>query len=181
MKIKNLACPPLPQTKVFAHIAGPSGSGKTELMYALRRHVKNIALIDLDVFDEKAVENLGWESVPKDDYTLAMLRRLHKIRQVLITRFIERSRRPLVLFGHHIESGFITKFSTENRFLLKVSPKTAAVRRGKRQGLSKAELLLRIAVGQEDIEMLLRKGYIPTTPRRVYTIISCWSKELQEV
>lgn len=98
---------PVP-SKVLAHVAGPSGAGKTELVNKLGESVKNIKLVDLDIFDDQAVKALGWEGKSKNDYTDEMLDRVHAKRQELIDAYIEKSDKPIVFFGHHVEGDNVT-------------------------------------------------------------------------
>lgn len=164
--------------KVIAHISGPSGSGKTELVNILQSRVKNIHLVDLDQFDDEAIESLGWTNIPKNDYSEKMLDTLHKKRQGLIDRFIRQSSKPIIFFGHTTEAGRETHLPAHTRILLSTSPKKAAVRRGKAQKLSPQELLNLIKVGKEDVSFFRGKGYVPMTSREIYNQILVWSKEL---
>lgn len=164
--------------KVLAHIGGPSGAGKTELVNTLQPKVKNIRLVDLDQFDDEATKLLGWEGTPKNDYTNKMLSELHKARQDLINKFIKKSSKPIVFFGHTTEAGKETKLPTTVRILLSTNPKTAAVRRGKAKGLGKKDLSDLIKTGREDVGFMKGRGYISLNSRQVYNLILNWSKEL---
>jgi 2'-5' RNA ligase len=163
---------------VLAHIAGPSGAGKTELMNALRERVKNINLVDLDEFDEKAEEALGWSEVSKQDYTDEMLAQLHEEKQRLVDEYIRESDKPIVFFGHHIEADNELSFPSEQRILLDVSPQTAAINAARRPGKKATDLKKDIRIGQEDVEYLTGRGYEVESPRKVYSKIRALSGKL---
>lgn len=117
------------EPSVLAHIAGASGSGKTTLGRRIARLHPNLAVKDLDEFDDEAEQNLGYAGVSKRDYTTEMLSELAGRRQQLMDSFVSSSKSPVVFVGHHTEGDHVLRIPTENRFLLDVDARTSA-RRG---------------------------------------------------
>lgn len=164
------------QPKVLAHIAGPSGAGKTELVNKLGESIKNVDLVDLDIFDEQAVKVLGWEAKPKNGYSDAMLNQLHDVRQSLIDDYIAKSDKPIIFFGHHIEGDNVTDLPAADHFLLNVSPTKAALNAARRPGKTSEQVKEDIQIGKRDVAQLKALGYEPLSSRAIFSKI----KELAE-
>ena len=164
--------------KVLAHVGGPSGSGKTELVNVLTPKVKNIRLIDLDMFDDEAEIELGMSNINKNSYTDAQLAAHHRMKQRLINNFITLGSKPIIFFGHIEEAGRVIKIPTSVRILLSTSPRSSAVRRGKHKDLSPTEIKELIEIGDEDVKYLKGLGYIPMSSREIYSMVLSWSKSL---
>jgi hypothetical protein len=164
--------------KVLAHVGGPSGSGKTELVNALQPKIRNITLMDLDEFDERAEHIMGLSGMNKNDYTDAMLREHHNIKQKLINNFIQRNQKPIIFFGHIEEAGRIIRIPTSIRILLSTNPRSSAVRRYKNREMTPDELRDLIRTGHADVKYLKGQGYIPMNSRQVYSMVLGWDKKI---
>lgn len=156
--------------QVVAHIAGPSGVGKSELARRLQSEMPEWIFLDLDDIDDQAIETARLP-FNKDDYTDAMLDRLHDTKQTLLNQRIRRERKPLVLVGHHIESGHILAIPAVYKILMTGSPTRGVVRRYVQGKYSAKDVLNLVAQGRDDITVLSGLGYRKMSPQQIYSML----------
>jgi len=155
-------------SKVLAHIAGPSGSGKTTILNDLSKKYPSVDFKDLDDFDDKAVEILGWKNVPKKQFTDKMIKSLAAKRQELMNAYIAGSGKQIVFGGHHTEGDTVLEIPTNNKWMLDVDARTSALRAYQRSQNEdqkfrrlKSELPSDTQEAQEIIDFLKTNGYKP--------------------
>ena len=100
-------------------------------------------------------------------------------KQALVDQFIRDSKNPIIFVGHHIEADQALRLNAPVRLLLKVSPRTAAVRRYKKYNYSTKRLKKDISIGKDDVNALKSHGYVSIPPKQVYNLIVNWSKQMK--
>jgi len=175
---------------VIAHVAGASGSGKTTLVNRINRQTRKVLAVDLDYFDDKAVMQLGWSSVPKNQFTDEMLKALAERRQSLMDDFLLRQAKPVLLAGFHTEGIHVLDLHTDIKFILDTDAETSAKRAmvrswsetkplgGIRTHRTKEELPQDIADAQRDIDFLLKSGYLLRSEQQVWEWVRDRSSKL---
>ena len=164
-------------SKVIAHVAGPSGSGKTELVNVLSPLVKKLILIDLDIFDEEAMEITKLVNLDKNDYTDEQLLLHHCVKQELINYFIKDNALSIIFFGHIEEAGNIIALPDGIAKLLLVNVLQGAFRRGRHSNLFLEEIMNLVRQGEQDVAFSKDRGYSPIGSRGVYRKALTWNEQ----
>lgn len=167
--------------ELLAHIAGPSGCGKTTVLKQIQKADPSIVAKDMDDFDDEARKALNLGTKPKDSMTATELGKLFGKQQKLLDAFLDKTKDPVILAGHHRHESHELKLDAPHKFLLDVDALTAAIRAYGRSKKTIAhadhvrtpdDLAKDIVKNQDTIDYLKGEGYVPTKPEA----LKAWAK-----
>lgn len=171
--------------KVYMHIDGPSGAGKTTLMNKIKKLNLNIAIEDLDEFDDQASKNInlpqGWKQDSWDEFK----EEFYEEKQRILEKYIkENNKKKIILVGINNEGDKSLKFNADHKILIDTKPEEALERRirrdksliekghkgyqfWEREDDLKSELQESIKI----VEDLKNNNYIPMSPEDILNFI----------
>ena len=107
------------KASILAHIAGPSGSGKSTILRDILAKYPNLTPYDLDINQEDAANDLGYDMGTKDTWTPEQTTNHFAQQQKRLEQFEKANpEHPLVLGGFHVEDEHALNIDTPNKFLL---------------------------------------------------------------